>query len=334
MAADAAVEWGPLQWVKDPPAAEWDRALADLGGHPLQSCLWGDARRSIDGIVQHRWLARRGGEPVWMIRVEERGVLGGKIAWAPRGPTGRTADLSLSVPPVIKGSLKAQGFALLICDPWVDIGNRPTRRLNNGSHLQPQTIWIDLSVGRDTLFKNLHKRVRNDVRRAAKADVSIAATREPERIAEFAKLCASISARKGFELRVTPPLLSALLHASADSQDAETALLVSLKDGRIGAGLFIMRVGRSVHMISAGTNRDLRHDRVGEACQWGAMEWALARGCTRYDLGGIDPINNPSVYEFKKRFGGQAITLCGHVHRPLTLSGRAMSWLIRCGTFG
>lgn len=331
---DGDSAWGALEWENDLPAPEWDRALARLGGHPLQSCLWGDARRATDGIVQRRWLARRAGEPVWMIRVEERRILGCKIAWAPGGPTGRAVDLSLSVPPTIKERLKAQGFSLLICDPWVDADNVLIRRSNNGSRMPPQTIWLDLSAGRDALFKNLHKRVRNDVRRAAKADVSVAATREPQRITEFAALCASISARKGFELRVTASLLDALLHNQVNGQDAEAVLMVSLKDSRLGAGLFIIRVGQSVHLISAGTNRDLRHDRVGEACQWGVIEWALARGCTRYDLGGIDPINNPSVYDFKKRFGGEEVTLCGHTHQPLDLFGRAMSGLIRLARRG
>ena len=55
---------GALEWDKDPPPAEWDRALAALSGHPLQSCLWGDARRAVDGIAQHRWLARCHGEPI------------------------------------------------------------------------------------------------------------------------------------------------------------------------------------------------------------------------------------------------------------------------------
>ena len=106
---------------------------------------------------------------------------------------------------------------------------------------------------------------------------------------------------------------------------------MSLKDGKLGAGLIALRVGQSVHMIFAGTNRDLRQERVGEACQWGVMEWAIARGCTRYDLEGIDPANNVSVYEFKKRLGGEEITLRGHVHLPLKFSGRAMSWLVRLG---
>jgi GNAT acetyltransferase-like protein len=323
--------WDALQWEKDPPAAEWDHALAMLAGHPLQSSLWGDARRDLDGIAQHRWLARRDGEPVWMIRVEERKALGGKIAWAPRGPAGRTAELSLSMPPGFDEKLKAEGFLLLVADPWVEVGDKIINGLKISPRRTPRTIWIDLSLGKDAIFQDLHKHVRNGVRRAAKVGVSVATTRDPQRVDEFVELCGSISAQKGFELRLTAAFINKLLNESQSGGNVEAALMLSLKDGKLGAGLFILRTGRSVHLIGAGTNRELRQERVGEACQWGVVEWAIARGCNRYDLEGIDPVNNPSVYEFKKRLGGAEITLHGHTHAPLNFSGRAMSWLVRLG---
>ena len=319
--------WGVLEWEKDPPAAEWDHALAALSGHPLQSCLWGDARHEVEAINQHRWLVRNNDEPIWMIRVEERKALGCKIAWAPRGPTGRTADLALSLPPGFEDRLTTEGFSLLIADPWVAVAEGSTAAGGNTGRPKVQTIWIDLSLGKDILFANLHKHVRNAVRRAAKIGVEVATTHDPKQISEFVDLCRSISSRKGFELRITLDFLNALLQDSRNRKAVEAALFVSLKDGRLGAGLLIMRVGQNVHMIAAGTDRDLRQDRVGEACQWGVIESAIARGCSRYDLEGIDPAKNPSVYEFKKRLGGEEITLCGHVHTPLNFAGRAISRL-------
>jgi peptidoglycan pentaglycine glycine transferase (the first glycine) len=331
---DTHLPWGALEWDKDPPPAKWDHALAALSGHPLQSCLWGDARRAVDGIAQHRWLARRDGEPIWMIRVEERKVLGGKIAWAPRGPTGRTADMSLSVPPGFEERLRAEGFALLVCDPWVAVGDRPATSRNAARHLKPQTIWLDLSVGTDVIFKNCHTQMRKGVRRAARAGIRVETTSDAEPIGEFVALCSSISHAKGFELRLTSALIEFLLQHSASDANVEAAQFVALKEGRVGSGLFVLRVGENVHQIFGATDRNMRQDRVGEACQWAVIEWAIARGCTRYDLEGIDPANNASVYEFKKRLGGEEITLCGHVHVPLNLFGRAMSGLIRFGAKG
>ena len=203
-------KWAALEWEKDPPAEQWDHTLAQLAGHPLQSCLWGDARRTLHGIVQHRWLARRAGEPIWTIRVEERKVLGGKIAWAPRGPTERTAELSLSVPPGFEKHLKAEGFSLLIADPWVRTTGRLAADRDDAGRPRPQTIWLDLSVGGDVIFKNFHKHVRNGVRRAARAGISVQTTSDPKRISEFTDLCSAISARKGFKLRVTSALITTL----------------------------------------------------------------------------------------------------------------------------
>ncbi len=330
----ADLPWGKLDWQKDPPAAEWDHALAELFGHPLQSCLWGNARQHLDGIVQHRWLARRDGEPIWMIRVEERRVLGGKIAWAPRGPTGRTPELGLSTPPGFESHLRTEGFSLLISDPWIKVEDGPQQPANGARRPKQQTIWLDLSLGKDVIFENFHKHVRNGVRRAARGRVHVETTGDPARIAEFAELCGRISAQKGFELRVTSVLIDALLNHSTSGEAVEAGLFVALKDGKLGAGLLILRVGRSVHLIGAGTNRELRQDRVGEACHWNVIEWAIARGCTRYDLEGIDPVNNLSGYEFKKRLGGDEITLPGHVYTPLNYPGRVMAWLMRQRSIG
>src|ERR1700676_1204698 len=286
--------WGALEWDKDPPPAEWDHALAALSGHPLQSCLWGDARRAVDGIAQHRWLARRDGEPIWMIRVEERKVLGGKIAWAPRGPTGRTADMSLSVPPGFEERLKAEGFALLVSDPWVE-DPETAQRHAKAARRKPQTIWLDLSVGTEVIFKNCHTQMRKGVRRAARAGIRVQTTSDAAPIGEFVALCSSISHAKGFELRLTSALIEFLLQHSARDANVEAAQFVALKEGRVGSGLFVLRVGENVHQIFGATDRHMRQDRVGEACQWAVIEWAIARGCTRYDLEGIDPANNASV---------------------------------------
>lgn len=327
-----SVEWAALEWEKDPPAARWDQALAGLGGHALQSCLWGDARQQLDGIVQHRWLALRAGEPTWMIRVEERKVLGGKIAWAPRGPTGRTADMSLSLPGGFAERLKAEGFSLFVYDPWVRVAGRPKDASGRGGLTSPQTIWLDLAAGKEALFANFHTQMRWGIRRAARGGIRVETTRDAKAIGEFVALCGSISQAKGFDLRLTAALVNSLLEHSATDGHVEAAQFVALKDGKLGSGILVLRAGKNVHQIFSAVNRQMRQDRVGEACQWAVIEWAIERGCTRYDLEGIDPVNNPSVYEFKKRLGGEEITLHGHAHQPLNLFGRAMSGLIQLGS--
>ena len=322
------VEWRTegLSWSKDPPAAEWDSALAALFGHPLQSSVWGRARAIEDGIVEHRWLLRRDGRPVWMMRVEERSVGGlAKVAWAPRGPTAETRELCLSAPPGLTDCLRAEGFSLLITDPWREADNGAANPSDVAGPSQPRTIWIDLSPGEEAVFQGLDAETRKKLRRAERRGVVVEATSDPARISEFIDLCTATSERKGFELRMTRTMIPTLFSLSASSQCVEPVLFVALKDGMLGYGLFLLRVGRSMHQIWSSTNREFLQERAGEACHWGALKYAIARDCTRYDLEGIDPVNNPSTYEFKKRWGGDEVTLYGQRRLPLNILGRVVS---------
>lgn len=63
------------------------------------------------------------------------------------------------------------------------------------------------------------------------------------------------------------------------------------------------QVGKAIHYMWGASNRAYSKLRgVSEAVQWGVIEWAMAEGCTLYDLEGIDPINNPGSYQFKKKW--------------------------------
>src|SRR5262249_51163178 len=188
-----------------------------------------------------RWLARQDGAPLWMIRVEERKVLGGKIAWSPRGPTARTVDLTLSVPPGFEKQLKAEGFSLLIMDPWIRVGESLTVDVRGGARRLPQTIWLDLSVGADAVYANFHTQMRKCVQRAKRGGIRVETTCDPERIVEFIALCKSVSQKKGFELRATSAFIDTLLRASKTSNGAEAAQFVSLKGDMLASGLFVIR---------------------------------------------------------------------------------------------
>jgi hypothetical protein len=313
-----------VQWEKDPPAAEWDRMLAALAGHPLQSCLWGDARSAVNGIAQHRWVARSDSEPIWMIRVEERRLLGRKIAWAPRGPSGRITRLSASVPPEFEARLKAEGFSLLVYDPWVPVDSYGLTKgsISRGS---PQTIWVDLSGGRQTVRKNLDQVWRYNVGLALRRGVTIDSTIEPSDVARFGILCKTVAEAKGFVLPGSELLMKELL--KRQNSGIEARLMLARLDGVIRAGVFVIRCGSTLHYMWGGTDRSPPQVRAGEAAHWAVIEWGLSRGCARYDLEGIDPQGNFGTYVFKKKMGGVEVTLCGKRYFPMGAYAHIVSWL-------
>lgn len=308
---------GGLTWRNDVDSFAWDSALAALGGHPLQSALWGDARKAADGIADHRWMALRGGEPVFMARIEERRLPAlGWVGWVPRGPSG---DVGADLPAELRERLAGSGIRLLVSDRWQAAPGSIA-----GKAATPRTIWIDLTVGRDTLSRNLDKQWRYGVGRAQRMGVSVDMAPSEQDLADFFALCRAISERKQFEVPGSSALMQRLL---ASSGVVEAKLFLARYRGRIGAGAFIIRCGRSLHYFWGATDRAAAEGRVGEAVQWAVMEWGIAQGCTRYDLEGIDPVNNPGTYAFKKKMGGTEVALAGLQFYPFDRVGRTLAWL-------
>jgi hypothetical protein len=309
----------PLEWKREPSAAEWDHALAALAGHPLQSALWGESRRMVDGTRDCRWMALRNNKPVWLARIEQRRLPCGWIGWIPRGPTGDMDGKNF--PAVVRDELRREGMVLLVTDRWVEQTVDPQPR--NGSSVR--TIWIDLSAGREAVWKSLDKQWRYGVGRARRLGVTVDVATHPDEIAQFAALCSAVADRKGFDLPGSKPLMEELLRCKGGEVEGRL-FLARLKDG-IRAGAFIIRCGRSLHYFWGCTDRSTPQVRAGEAVHWAAIEWGLAMGCTRYDLEGIDPHGNPGTYKFKKKMGGTEVALSGKRYIPIGTYGRIASWL-------
>lgn len=304
----------------------WDTVLAQLGGHPLQSAAWGSARQCSGRTGESRWLAKQEGKVVWMARVEERRIPGvGRVAWVPRGPTVHPdADVEM-LTALFQLKLRDAGFVLAVMSPWqVACGGADFAAAKNAAPVRPATIWIDLGVGRDRLWQGLDKQWRYGVGKAKRSRVTVRQTNDPEQIDWFFGLCRSIGRAKGFSLPASAALMRRLIrHGQTGSVQAR--LFVAELDGRPGAGAFIMSCGSSIHYMWGGTDREFAKLRLGEAVQWGVMEWALAEGCRLYDLEGIDPANNPGTYAFKKKMGGTEILLVPRMVWPLTLRGRLLA---------
>jgi hypothetical protein len=316
---------GEIRWtaVRDP--ARWDELLAAVGGHPLQSALWGQAK-ALEGVDSACWLASLGERPVFMARVEaRRKPLVGDIAWIPKGPavldTPRAADLTSR----FLTRLAADGFSLCVAAPYL---------LHPGlvedqaaSRLEPptRTVLVDLERGRDPVFAGMHGEWRYAVRAAQRAGVVIEQSVEPADLEAFYDLCRSVSERKSFELPGSPGLMRALLVPSVPTA-AQARLFVARLGAKVIAGALVMRVGTALHYMWGATDRAHAKVRAGESLQWAVMSWAIDAGCKRYDMEGIDPQTNPGGDAFKRRSGGAEAALPGTLAYPLSARGRAAAF--------
>lgn len=305
------------EWMEILDSRKWDELLSKLNGHPLQSALWGDARCEVDGIHDMRFVCIEAAEPVFMARVEERRIpLAGKVAWIPRGPTIADGINYTELEKEFDVMLKHKGFCLAIHDLY-EITEEP---LNLDNPAQIKTIFIDLSVGISEVEKRLSSQWRSRVKKAKELKVCIEQSRNEADVSIFFNLCDELSQMKGFELPGSEKLFQELVSKS-ESPRLEMELFLAKVDGVIGAGLLIARSGKHIHYMWGASDRSYAKHRVSEVVQWGVIEWAIAKGCTLYDLEGIDPVNNPGSYQFKKKMGGNEVVLRGKCNHPLDWRG-------------
>lgn len=300
-------------WRQIDDTDAWDRALALMNGHPLQSSAWGEGRHKIDRL-ESLYLQTVGDNPCGMARVETRTLpLLGKVAWIPRGPSIAAGVDRKNILAALGREVSMHGFCLMISDPY--------EKATDASEVR--TIWIDLTLGAEALKTRIHKQWMYGVRRAARQGVKVVRASTREEVSAFYRMCLGICQDKGFELPGSEALMQQLLHSST-AFGLEMRLFLAKLEGRIGAGAFVARSGRHVHYFWGATDRELSRQRVGEAVQWAVIEWAVSHGCVRYDLEGIDPVNNPGVYAFKKKMGGDEVVLCGKNSHALSLRGQVL----------
>jgi hypothetical protein len=306
-------------WREEHDLAAWDKALAKLGGHPLQSALWGKARHTVDGIPQLLLASHDdNGEVNGLARVEQRqriAPLVGKIAWLPKGPVLPDGEASDAIS-ALGMELKQRGYIASITDRYV-ISDREQAR-------QPRTIWLDLSLGLESLSQALESQWRYGARRALREGVEVRTSIAGSDVSAFFRLCNALSETKGFVLPGSEALMQELVRSSSPDGTVGTTLYVGEVEGVIAGGVLVIRCGRHLHYLWGASDRRFSKYRVSEAVHWQIIQDGVASGMTRYDLEGIDPAGNPGVCQFKRKMGGHEVTLQGMEAMPLTWSGHVL----------
>lgn len=313
-----------VQWKDDLTPAAWDTLLCKLGGHPLQSALWGQAKQTIYGIADRRLALYFHDELAALIRIENRGIpLLSQIAWVPQGPTIATQFSWQDIERPVHDCTKKRGYVLSAMTPWISINES-----NLSQKTTRKTIWIDLQRGKEALWNSLDKQWRYGVRTGQRANVETVIASTEKEVADFYQLCIALSNKKAFEFSMSQSFLQYLLdHGNESSVDAK--LFLAKYDGKIAAGAFILRAGENIHYLCGAVDRQYAKQRAGEFVQWSVIEWACDHGYARYDLEGIDVNENPSVAAFKRKMGGEVITLPTMQISHLNLRGKILSTVIR-----
>ena len=312
----------------------WNAALAELGGHLLQSWEWGSFKS------EHGWQPERiavgGSTPRAMAQVLFRHKGPVSIGYIPRGPAVAAGDYEASrllldeidavarrhraLYVMVEPDRPIDGFSE---HPFPEIGRGPV-------HLQPgRTVKIPL-LEDDALLAGMHQKTRYSVRLAPRKGVLVDWHTGDDHAAvdEFYPMMLETSLRNEFGIH-TADYYSSFLRHFAD----RAVLLIARVEGHPAAGLIAAVFGSdAIYMYGAS---DTKYRSLGAAfnLQFQAMQWGRNLGATQYDMWGIPDVDPPKdnehrdhvpatkgddwrgLYRFKTGFGGSIVTYPPAVQR-------------------
>ncbi|MCU7495167.1 MAG: GNAT family N-acetyltransferase [Ignavibacteria bacterium] len=99
-------------------------------------------------------------------------------------------------------------------------------------------------------------------------------------------------------------------------------ILICSSQGRAVAGLVGSLIGNRGICLLAAANKEGRELLGAYLLQWELIKWMKENGALEYDLGGIDPENNPGGYRFKAGMGGKEVLFSGQYESCWSISSR------------
>jgi len=165
-----------------------------------------------------------------------------------------------------------------------------------------RTFVLPADDSEEEIRRRLRKSFRRDLRYAEKADIEIKEGKNKEFCDMLEKLYHGLLRRKKFK-GLNPREFIETQNSLSTAEKMN--IILAYKDAEPVAAHLASNLGDTAVVLLAASNEE------GLACGSSYLIWykgaisALHAGMKWYDLGGIDPINNPTVCQFKSRMGGK-----------------------------
>ncbi len=295
-------------------ASEWDDFLARFPDcHILQTRSWGELKSRFGWEVKRVTCGQTGAQILF-----RRLPLGLRLAYIPRGPVGQ--DWPALWPEVDALCRQERAFFLRVePDLWEPIECETLAKYLPGFNpgiqtiQPPRTIQIDLSCDENTILNQMKQKTRYNVHLAEKKAVIVRPANDMD---TFHQLMTQTSQRDQFHVHSLDYYEQAyqLFHEKGGCE-----LLQADYNGQPLAALMVFKQGQTAWYLYGASNEVERSRMPTYLLQWEAIRWAMAKGCSTYDLWGIPDEEEErleagftqradglwGVYRFKRGFGGQ-----------------------------
>lgn len=273
---------------------DWDRFVAATpGGHHAQSSVWGRVKRVL-GWSATRLVVREDDAVVGGVQllVRDIGRLG-RVAFAPYGPLvapGSERQLD-SLHSALLEFGRDERIRYLKVQPAAqrqDLVEALSERGWTPSSLAAApaaTVLIDVTADEDELLGRMRRNTRKSIRASARKGLTTSTAGE-ERLDDFWQIVLATSARQGF----TPyprRYYETMLREFAAS--GGSTLVVAEFEERVLSSSMIIAFGDRASAKMGGWSGERTNLAPNESIEFASMRWAKERGCSDYDVEGIDP---------------------------------------------
>jgi lipid II:glycine glycyltransferase (peptidoglycan interpeptide bridge formation enzyme) len=300
-------------------ASEW-RALAsgfdDLSYHQCPAYV-AEAARAEGAAAE--FVAFRSGEEVvglCALRIKKLPGLPIGIAYVAHGPLcARNGDCSwaaysdclsalgreyvskrrlvLRVAPCYAASRNSNAALAALASAGFRVTVRPPKR----------TMLLALDRDLGEIRRKLNGKWRNMLVQFERQAISIVDSTNPDEFALLASMLTELERRKGFSSARDVAFFERV-QRRAVSPGEQLRLHCARLEGRTVSASLTSFAGDTTVLLLAASTEEGRRTRAAHGIQWRIVEDSARAGMRWYDVGGIDPEENPGVYAFKKGLNG------------------------------
>ena len=165
-----------------------------------------------------------------------------------------------------------------------------------------RTFIVDVSDSEEGIRKRLRKSFRRDLKNAENSGLTLQTGTDGELWNILEQLYAESKKRKGFAGLEIEEFNSPQKHLNANEK---MKVFAAFWEDEPAAAILSTELGDSAIVLLAASNQIGLAKGASYLLWYQACVSAHTSGLKWCDLGGIDPENNPNVYQFKSRMGGQ-----------------------------
>lgn len=288
-------------------ATQWDEAVHELGGHPLQLWGWGQLKS------RHRWSAHR---VIFVDDMDDRVVGAAQILsrtlpgpfkrldYVPRGPVWREGSRDQILEELVSYTARHLPGTVLSIEPDAEdaIKLRGWHRSNN-SILLANTLVLTLNQTETQLLDDMTKKTRQYIRKSEREGLRVRQVRSHADIAACLAIYHETASRAKFSLH------SDQYYYDAHDNLGDSSVIFAAYDGETPvAFVWLALSAETAFELYGGVSEHGQELRANFMLKWHAIRTCRDWGVSRYDMNGL---LNDGISTFKRGFASHENTLVG-----------------------